>query len=93
MISGNVKLFRFNKTNLDLSALALPALSDPGRVFVSTNATYYIKITGSLSWNVSFYGNWDNQPPGNLPGSDYGTTSGISWTFGSSLRTAPNTVQ
>jgi hypothetical protein len=93
MISGNVKLFRFNKTNLDLSAIALPALSDPGRVFVSTNATYYIKITGSLSWNVSFYGNWDTQPPGNLPGSDYGTTSGISWTFGSSLRTAPNTVQ
>jgi hypothetical protein len=93
MISGNVKLFRFNKTNLDLSAIALPALSDPGRVFVSTNATYYIKITGNLSWNVSFYGNWDNQPPGHLPGSDYGSTSGISWTFGSSLRTAPNTVQ
>jgi hypothetical protein len=93
MISGNVQLFRFNKTNLDLSAIALPALSDPGRVFVSTNATYYIKITGNLSWNVSFYGNWDTQPPANLPGSDYGTTSGISWTFGSSLRTAPNTVQ
>ncbi len=89
MINANVRLFRFNKTNLDLSALALPALSDPGRVFLSTNATYYIKITGSLSWNVSFYGNWDNQPPGNLSGSDYGSTSGISWTFGSSLRTAP----
>jgi Protein of unknown function, DUF481 len=93
MIDGDVKLFKFNKTNLDINAIALPALSDPGRVFVSTNATYYIKITGNLSWNVTFYGNWDNRPPGNLSGSDYGSTSGISWTFGSSLRTAPNTAQ
>ena len=49
----------------------------------------YIKFTGNLSWHVSFYGNWDNRPPGNLPGSDYGTSSGLSWAFGSSLRTAP----
>ena len=93
LISTDVKLFRFNKTNLDLSAVLMPALSDPGRVYFSTNASYYIKITGSLSWNVSFYGNWDNRPPGNLPGSDYGTSSGLSWTFGSSLRTAPTTLQ
>ena len=45
------------------------------------NSTYYIKITGNLSW-VSFYGNWDNQPPPGFVGSDYGTSSGLSWTFG-----------
>jgi hypothetical protein len=93
VISTNVKLFKFNKTNLDLNGVLLPALSRPGRVYFSTQASYYIKITGSLSWNVSFYGNWDTRPPGNLPGSDYGTTSGLSWTFGSSLRTAPTTLQ
>jgi hypothetical protein len=93
VISTDVKLFKFNKTNLDLSAVLLPALSQAGRVYLSTNASYYIKITGNLSWNLSFYGNWDNRPPGNLPGSDYGTTSGLSWTFGSSLRTAPTTLQ
>jgi hypothetical protein len=93
MINADVKLFRFDKTNLDLNAIVLPALSEAGRVFVSTTASYYIKITGNLNWNVTFYGNWDNRPPSNLSGSDYGTTSGISWTFGSSLRTAPNTVQ
>jgi hypothetical protein len=93
LISTNVKLFRFNKTNLDLNAVLLPALTQPGRVYFSTNASYYIKITGNLSWNVSFYGNWDNRPPGNLPGSDYGTSSGLSWTFGSSLRTAPTNLQ
>jgi len=93
VISTNVKLFKFNKTNLDLNGVLLPALSRPGRVYFSTNASYYIKITGSLSWNVSFYGNWDTRPPAGLPGSDYGTTSGLSLTFGSSLRTAPTTLQ
>jgi Protein of unknown function, DUF481 len=93
LIAGNVKVYHFNKTNLDLSAVLLPAVSDPGCVFFTTNATYYIQITGNLSWNISFYGNWDNQPPANLPGSNYGTSSGLSWTFGSSLRTTPRTVQ
>ena len=93
LIVGNVELFRFNKTNLQVNAVLLPALSDPGRVYFSTNASYYIKLPHNLSWNVSFYGNWDNRPPGNLQGSDYGTTSGLSWTFGSSLRTAPTTFQ
>jgi putative salt-induced outer membrane protein YdiY len=93
LIGVNLKLFRFNKTNLNVSATLLPALSEPGRVYFNTNATYYIKITGNLSWNVSFYGSWDNRPPGNLPGSDYGTSSGLGWTFGSSLRTTPRTSQ
>jgi Protein of unknown function, DUF481 len=93
VISTNVKLFKFNKTNLDLNGVLLPSLSQPGRVYFSTNASYYIKITGNLSWNVSFYGNWDTHPPASLPGSDYGTTSGLSWTFGTSLRTAPTTLQ
>lgn len=82
LIAGEAKFFRFNKTNLDVTATVFPALSQPGRIFVNTNATYYIKITGDLSWNVSFYGNWDNQPPPNHSGSDYGTSSGLSFTFG-----------
>ena len=82
MVGGEMKFFKFNKTNLDITATAFPALSEPGRIYVNTNATYYIKITGDLSWNVSFYGNWDNQPPPHLSGSDYGTSSGLSFTFG-----------
>ena len=82
LIGGEMKFFKFNKTNLDIRATAFPALSVPGRVYLNTNATYYIKITGDLSWNISFYGNWDNQPPPHLSGSDYGTSSGLSFTFG-----------
>jgi len=82
LLGAQVKFFRFNKTNLSITASAFPALSEPGRIFVNTNATYYIKITGDLSWNISFYGNWDNQPPNHFNGSDYGMSSGLSYSFG-----------
>ena len=79
---AEAKLFRFSKTSLTANAAVLPALSDPGRVRFSANASYYIKIVSDLKWNISFYGNWDNRPPPGFSGSDYGTSSGLTWTFG-----------
>jgi hypothetical protein len=82
LIYVDARFFRFSKTNFNANATLLPALSEPGRLRFDTNASYYIKIFSNLKWNISFYGNWDNQPPLNLPGSDYGSSSGLSWTFG-----------
>jgi Protein of unknown function, DUF481 len=82
LVAANLQFFRFNKTNGNLNAVLLPAISEPGRVKFNMNATYYIKLTGNLSWNVTVYGNWDNRPPDGLSGSDYGSSSGLSWTFG-----------
>ena len=82
LIAAEIKAFKFSRTNLAVSAALLPALSDPGRIFFNTNASYYLKLFHNLSWNFSFYGNWDSRPPGGLSGSDYGTSSGLSWTFG-----------
>jgi hypothetical protein len=82
LIYGNARLFKFSKTNLDATASILPALSNPGRVRINANASYYIKIISNLKWNISFYGNWDNQPPPGFSGSDYGVSSGLSWTYG-----------
>lgn len=78
----NADLFKFNKTNLSLQASVLPAINQPGRVFANVNTTYYIKFWGNFTWNISFYGNWDNQPPPTFSGSDYGTSTGLGWTFG-----------
>jgi hypothetical protein len=82
LIAAKVKLFRFDKTHLDVDALVLPAFSEPGRVKYTTNVGYYVKFLGDFTWNVSFYGNWDNRPPPGFSGSDYGTSSGLGWTFG-----------
>jgi hypothetical protein len=82
LIGSEVKLFYFNKTNLSLGAYLLPAVSEPGRVHFNLNTSYYVKLWSNLTWNISFYGNWDNRPPPGFSSSDYGTSSGLSWTFG-----------
>ena len=82
MIYTEAKLFRFSKTNLNITAALLPGVSDPGRMRFNTDASCYIKLVGNLKWNFSFYGNWDNRPPPGFSGSDYGSSSGLSWTFG-----------
>lgn len=82
LLGAEVKLFYFNKTRLGVTTYLLPALSEPGRVHYSLNTSYYVKLWSNLTWNISFYGNWDNRPPPGFSGSDYGTTSGFSWTFG-----------
>ncbi len=81
-VSTDIKFFKFKKTNLDVSASLIPALTEAGRVHFNTNAVYYIKIMSDLSWNFSFYGSWDSKPPSTFPKSDYGTSAGLSWTFG-----------
>ncbi len=81
LIAGNVQLFIFKKTTLALSASLLPVLNQPGRVRFNTNAAYSLQIIKNLWWKFTFYGNWDNKPPGNLSGTDYGATSGISYSF------------
>jgi hypothetical protein len=81
-VATEIKAFKFKKTNLGASASIIPAISESGRVHFNANAVYYIKIINDLSWNFSFYGSWDTQPPSTLPKSDYGTSSGLSWTFG-----------
>ena len=82
IVAGQMRFFRFNKTSFDLGAIVLPALNQPGRVHVNMNTSYYIKVFSNLTWNISFYGNWDTRPPANFSGSDYGTSSGLGWTFG-----------
>jgi len=82
LIVGKINLFRFDKTNLQLIGTVLPALSEPGRVHTNLNVTYYVKLWSKFAWNFSFYGNWDNQPPPGFSSSDYGSSSGITYTFG-----------
>jgi hypothetical protein len=82
MLLGNMNLVQFKRQSLTLSANAIPSLSEPGRFYFNTNASYFLKLFGAVNWNLSFYGNWDTRPPPGTSGSDYGLNSGLSWTFG-----------
>jgi len=39
-VASQVKFFKFKKTNLDITASLLPAISEAGRVHFNTNAVY-----------------------------------------------------
>jgi hypothetical protein len=82
LLSLNLEAFSFKKTRLDADASVVPALTDPGRLFYRTNLAYYVKLFHKIDWNLSFYGNWDTRPPPHFQGSDYGSSTGLSWTFG-----------
>ena len=83
LLSSNLQVFRFKKTRLNIDTGLAPAITPrTDRLFFRSNASYYLKLFGSVDWNFSFYGNWDTQPPAHLPDSDYGTSTGLSWTFG-----------
>lgn len=82
LIDAELRMFRFKKTNLEVTATLLPSITDPGRYYFKVNENFYIKLFRNLTWNLSFYGSWDNRPPNGLAGSDYGTTTGLGWTFG-----------
>ena len=82
LIGSEVKLFYFNKTKLSVGEFLLPAVSEPGRVHFNLNTSYYVKLWSNLTWTLLLYGNWDNRPPPGFSSSDYGTSSGLSWTFG-----------
>jgi hypothetical protein len=82
LLAANIGFFIFKKTNLSLRAYLFPSLNEGGRIRFNTNATYYLKVIHNLSWNLSFYGNWDTRPPPTFSGSDYGYSSGLTWTFG-----------
>lgn len=82
LISFNLEAFNFKKSRLNAEASVVPALTEPGRLFYKTNLAYYFKLFGKIDWNFSFYGNWDTRPPPHFQGSDYGSSTGLSWTFG-----------
>lgn len=81
-LSTELRFFKFKKTTFGLEATLLPSISEPGRFHFRLNQSYYLKIVSDLSWNISFYGDWDSRPPRGFSGSDYGTSTGIGWTFG-----------
>jgi Protein of unknown function, DUF481 len=82
LLAANLEVFKFKKTTLNVNATLAPVLTE-ARYFSKVNASYYLKVFGKIDWNVSFYGSWDTNPPGHLQSSDYGTSTGLSYSFGS----------
>ena len=91
-VASQIKIFKFKKTNLDFTASLVPAISEPGRIHYNTNAVYYLKIIGDLSWNTSFYG--EAGTPARREKSPPRATTvpvpGLSWTFVQQITVSTN---
>lgn len=81
LLTGDLHIFQFKKTELTLTPVLLPSITDRGRVHFNVNSMYKIQIVSNFWWNISFYGNWDNRPPFASGHADYGTSSGLTYTF------------
>ena len=80
-IEGGLYVFRFKKTDLTVTPVLYPSITDGGRIRFNLNAKYKIQIVSDLWWSISLYGSWDNRPPVGFTGSDYGTSVGLTYSF------------
>jgi hypothetical protein len=81
VLGTQVNFFRFKTTNILANARLYPSLSDPGRVRFDLNTSLKLRLAKDLYWKFGYYLNFDSRPPQNLPKTDYGSTSGLGWTF------------
>jgi hypothetical protein len=74
-------LIRFNFEEFDSQLRAFPGLTDAGRIRVTTNNTVTIKLRNNFHLALTFWDNFDSQPPITARKNEMGTSSGIGWSF------------
>jgi len=79
----NFSVFEFKQLAFDSNWLLFPSFSEQGRVRMDwRNRLRFRLFRGAdLWWNFRFNVNLDSQPPAQTPGSDYVTTTSLSWEF------------
>ena len=79
----SLSYFRFKQWEFDTTYLLYPSLTETGRVRQSLNAQLRLRlIRGKPFWlNISQSLDLDTEPPEDTPGTDYVTTTSVSWTF------------
>jgi len=71
------------QSNLVISAIAFPSLTDSGRLRWQVDTSWRQELFKNLFWNWTFYASGDNEPPeGAASNSDYGVITSLGWTFG-----------
>jgi hypothetical protein len=56
LLTADLKFFKFKKTNLDISAVVLPGISEPGRMRTNLNASYYVSSSATCRGTFRFMG-------------------------------------
>jgi putative salt-induced outer membrane protein YdiY len=75
------QLFHFDRYSFQSQLLVFPGISDFGRVRLTTNDTFSMKLSNNFRWNISFWDNFDSRPPLNAKKNAQGLSTGLGWTF------------
>ena len=83
LIGVTFSYFQFKQWELDSSYLVYPSLTSGGRLRQSITAKLRLRLIKGKPfwWSVSQTLDLDNEPPEGTPGTDYVTTTSLSWTF------------
>jgi putative salt-induced outer membrane protein YdiY len=81
VLGTQLNFFRFKTTNILVDARLYPSMTDLGRTRFDLNTSLKLRLAKDLYWKSGYYLNFDSRPPQNLPKTDYGSTSGLGWTF------------
>jgi putative salt-induced outer membrane protein YdiY len=73
--------FHFDRYSLQSQLLVFPGLTDWGRVRLTTNNTFSMKLSNNFRWNFSFWDNFDSRPPLNASKNATGLSTGLGWNF------------
>jgi len=81
LLGTQLNFFRFKTMNILVDARLFPSLTDTGRVRFDLNTSLKLRVARRLDWTFGYFLDFDSRPPQNLPGTDYGATSGLSWRY------------
>jgi putative salt-induced outer membrane protein YdiY len=81
LVGTRFSFFTFGDWENDLSSslLVYPSLSESGRVRSDFDVSYRQDMFGDLYFRLSFYHQYDSEPPPGASDVDYGTTLALGW--------------
>jgi putative salt-induced outer membrane protein YdiY len=81
LVGAQYQLFHFDRYTLQSQFLVFPGLSDFGRVRLTTNDTFSMRLSNNFNLNFSFWDNFDSNPPLSAKKNATGLSTGLGWTF------------
>jgi putative salt-induced outer membrane protein YdiY len=81
LVGAQYQTYQFDRYNLQSQILVYPGLSDAGRIRATTKTTFTVKLTNNFYSDVSFWDNFDSEPPINSKRNELGLSSSLGWSF------------
>ena len=72
---------RFNFGEFNSQALTFPGLTDAGRVRLTTNNSFTIKLRNNFHLAFTLWDNFDSRPPTTAKRNELGMSTGLGWSF------------